>query len=114
MEDDEKKQLAEMMARSKKEWWWHRHGKNEGGVIYSMARELQTLFSILGFRISYKKAIEIVEPHSQAAMLHDKAEKFVDEGQVNKEMIYWDKVNALLLKYSENLINEIDRQSREK
>lgn len=114
MEDDEKEQLAKMMARSKREWWQHHHGKNEGGVMHSMARELQALFEVLGFTLFYEKAIEIVEPHAQAAMLHDKAEKFGDEGRANMEVIYWGRVEALLLKYSANLINEIDMQINEK
>jgi hypothetical protein len=107
---DAKENLAVMMASSKKQWWQYHHIKDEEAVKYSMAKELQALFKIFGFALSHETAREIVEPHVQAAMLHDKAEEFGDEGKTDKQAVYLGKVYELLLQYSKNLINEIDKQ----
>ena len=110
MNEQEKEQIAKRMAKSTREWWQYHHIKEELGVIHSMAEEVQALFNAFGFVLLHKEAMEIVKPHAKAAMLHDKAEEFGDQGQAGKEAIYWAKVEELLLEYSKNLINEIDRQ----
>lgn len=72
--------------------WWKAHHRKDVRLVTSKMEELYRLL----YGITEEQAKHCVDMRVKAGFLHDKAEFFEDQGDVEKAKKYWDETEDLL------------------